>query len=96
MQGAVMPIRSNLSVLLARENLKRAQAGERPLNWHLVAQAAGVTHSALLKLVRNESTRIDFETIDRLMEYFGTDDVNDVLVRVPRDARVFPSPDSND
>ena len=85
MQGVTMPIRSNLSVLLARANLRRAEAGETPLNWHLVAQGAGVTHSALLKLVRGESSRIDFETIDRLMEFFGTNDVNDILSRVPRD-----------
>lgn len=83
MQGATtMPIRANLGVLLARENLKRAQAGEPPLNWHTVAQTAGVTHSALLKLVRGESGRIDFETIDRLMEFFQTNDLNDILVRV--------------
>lgn len=83
MQGVVtMPIRSNLSVLLARANLRRAEAGETPLNWHLVAQSAGVTHSALLKLVRGESTRIDFETIDKLMGFFETDDLNDILVRI--------------
>jgi DNA-binding Xre family transcriptional regulator len=82
MQGATMPIRSNLGVLMARKNLERAQAGETPLNWHTVAQGAGVTHSALLKLVRGESERIDFKTIDRLMEFFGTENLNDILVRV--------------
>lgn len=74
-------IRSNLNVLIARKNLERAQAGDPPLNWHLVAQSAGVTHSALLKLVRGESTRIDFDTIDKLMTFFGTSDLNDILVK---------------
>lgn len=84
-QGATMPIRSNLGVLLARKNLERAQSGEPPLNWHVIAQSAGVTHSALLKLVRGGSSRIDFDTIDRLMDYFDTNDLNDILTRAPKD-----------
>lgn len=86
MQGlTAMPIRCDLSVLLARENLKRAQSGEKPITWFHVAKATHLTHSALLKLARGESSRIDFDTIDRLMEFFGTEDVNDILRRAARD-----------
>lgn len=77
-----MPIRCNLNVLLARENLKRAQTNEKPLTWFHIAKETGLTHSALLKLARGDSSRIDFDTIDVLMRYFKTDDVNDILRRV--------------
>ena len=82
MQGMFMPIRCNLNVLLARENLKRAQAGEKPLTWFDVSKATKLTHSALLKLARGDSTRVDFETIDKLMIYFDTNDVDDIISRV--------------
>jgi DNA-binding Xre family transcriptional regulator len=82
MQGMSMPIRCNLNVLLARENLKRAQANEKPLTWFDVSKATKLTHSALLKLARGDSTRIDFDTIEKLMIYFDTNDVDDIISRV--------------
>lgn len=85
-QGLVsMPLRCDLNVLLARENLKRAQVGEKPLTWFHVAKETGLTHSALLKLARGESKRVDFDTIDLLMVFFKTEDVNDILRRVAGD-----------
>jgi len=78
-----MPMRCNLNVLLARENLKRAQSGEKPITWFDVSKSANLTHSALLKLARGESTRVDFETIEKLMIYFDTNDVDDIISRVP-------------
>lgn len=83
MQVATMPLRSNLNVLLARKNLERAQSGEKPLTWFDVAKAQKLTHSALLKLARGESTRVDFETIDKLMDYFQTNDLNEIFTRTP-------------
>lgn len=77
-----MPIRCNLNVLLARKNLKRAQAGEKLLTWFDVSKATKLTHSALLKLARGDSTRIDFDTIEKLMVYFETNDVDDIISRV--------------
>lgn len=82
MQGMSMPIRCNLNVLLARENLKRAQVNEKPLTWFDVSKATKLTHSALLKLARGDSTRIDFDTIEKLMIYFDTNDVDDIISRV--------------
>lgn len=82
MQGMTMPIRCNLNVLLARENLKRAQVNEKPLTWFDVSKATKLTHSALLKLARGDSTRIDFDTIEKLMIYFDTNDVDDIISRV--------------
>lgn len=82
MQGMSMPMRCNINVLLARENLKRAQAGEKPITWFDVSKATKLTHSALLKLARGDSTRIDFDTIEKLMIYFDTNDVDDIISRV--------------
>jgi len=82
MQGMSMPIRCNLNVLLARENLKRAKVNEKPLTWFDVSKATKLTHSALLKLARGDSTRIDFDTIEKLMIYFDTNDVDDIISRV--------------
>ena len=87
MQVVIMPLRSNLNVLLARRNLERAQTGEKPLTWFDVAKAKRLTHSALLKLARGESTRIDFETIDKLMDYFQTNDLNELFTRTSDDPR---------
>lgn len=82
MQGITkMPIRCNLNVLLAQANLRRAQSGEKPLTWFHISKETGLTHSALLKLARGDSSRIDFDTIDILMGFFQTDDVNDILRR---------------
>jgi putative transcriptional regulator len=83
MQGVSMPVRSRVKVLLAEQNLQRARAGQNPISVRAVAEATGITHSALVKLVNNQSTRIDFETIDKLMQFFGTDDINDILEYVP-------------
>jgi DNA-binding Xre family transcriptional regulator len=83
MLGMSMPIRCNINVLLARENLKRAELNEKPLTWFDVSKATKLTHSALLKLARGDSTRVDFETIDKLMDFFKTNDVDDIISRVP-------------
>ena len=74
-----MPIRSRVKVLLAERNLERARAGERAISVRQLSEATGITHSALVKLINNQTTRIDFETIDRLMQFFDTDDIRDIL-----------------
>lgn len=83
MQGSTMPIKSRVKVLLAERNLERARRGERSISVRGLAEATGIAHSALIKLVDNKSTRVDFETLDRLMRYFGTTDLDDILVYTP-------------
>ncbi len=83
MQGLSMPIRSRVKVLLAERNLERVRAGEHPISVRAIAEATGITHSALVKLVNNRTTRIDYETISKLMEFFGTQDIDDVLEYIP-------------
>jgi DNA-binding Xre family transcriptional regulator len=81
MQVELMPIRPRVNVLLAQHNLERAQAGEKPVSVRALAKATGIAHSSLVNLVNGKVARIDFETLDRLMKYFGTTDMNDVLGR---------------
>ena len=83
MQGFSMPIRSRVKVLMAERNLERARAGQKALSVRGLAEATGIAHSALVKLVDNKSTRVDFETLDRLMRYFGTRDLNEILEYQP-------------
>ncbi len=82
-----MPIRSRIKVLLAERNLDRARAGEKPISVRGVAEATGITHSALVKLVNGKSGMISFETMDKLMKFFGTTNLNDILEWVPDEER---------
>jgi DNA-binding Xre family transcriptional regulator len=77
-----MPIRCNVKVLLAQRNLERARKGERAISVRQLAEVTGIAESALLRLVNNKTSRIDYTTIDKLMAFFDTDNVNDILVRV--------------
>ncbi|MBM7844800.1 MULTISPECIES: helix-turn-helix domain-containing protein [Herpetosiphon] len=81
MQVSTMPIECNVRVLLAERNLERAKKGLSSISVRELARETHITHSALVKLVNGKSTRIDFETIDRLMEFFDTEDVNQILMR---------------
>jgi len=78
-----MPIQCVVNVLLARENVKRAEAGEQVLTNRELALRTGLAPSALNKLMNGESTRVDFDTLEKLMDFFGTYDLNDILVRIP-------------
>jgi DNA-binding Xre family transcriptional regulator len=82
MSELTMPIRCNVKVLLAQRNLERARKGERAISVRRLAEVTGIAESALLKLVNNKTSRIDYTTIDKLMAFFDTDNVNDILVRV--------------
>ncbi len=83
MEGLSMPIRSRVKILLAERNLERARAGERPISVRAIAEATGITHSALVKFVNNQSQMVAFDTLDKLMQFFGTADLDDILEYVP-------------
>lgn len=87
MQEMIMPVKSRIKVLMAERNLDRARAGERPISVRGLSEATGITHSALVKLVNGKSSMISFETIDKLMKFFGTKDLNEVLEYVPEEGR---------
>lgn len=81
MRVSTMPIKCNVRVLLAEHNVERAKQGQSLISIRELARETGITHSALVKLVNGKSTRIDFDTIDKLMAFFQTMDVNHILVR---------------
>jgi DNA-binding Xre family transcriptional regulator len=80
-----MPVRCTLKVLMARENLTRAQRGEPHLTFRTLAAATNVPLSSLSLLATGKTQRIDFKTIDRLCGYFQVG-VGDLLVRDPEPA----------
>lgn len=53
-------IECNLAVLLAKRKLKVSDA----------VKATGISQSTLLRLYHDRTTRIDFETIEKLCEFF--------------------------
>lgn len=87
MQGMNMPVKSRIKVLLAERNLDRARSGEKPISVRGLAEATGITHSALVKLVNGKSNMISFETLDKIMQFFGTKDLNEILEYVPPQER---------
>ncbi|KAB8144097.1 helix-turn-helix transcriptional regulator [Chloroflexia bacterium SDU3-3] len=78
-----MPIRSRVKVLLAERNLDRTRSGEELISVRRLSRETGITHSALVKLVNNQSERVDFETLDKLMRFFETTDIRDILEYTP-------------
>jgi DNA-binding Xre family transcriptional regulator len=69
-----------VGVLLAEHNVKRAERGEGPLSVRGLADATGISHSSLVNIVKDTQRRVDFDVLERLMRFFGTTDMNDVLV----------------
>ena len=87
-----MPIRCNLKVVIARENLRRAEARRPPVTMRALARDTGLALSVLSKLATNRSQRVDYKTIDKLCDYFGVG-VGELLVREPSQG---PVPAEND
>lgn len=78
-----MPLRANLQLLLAQVNVERAKRGEPPLSLRQLAQESGITPSVVSTLATGRTRRIDFDTIDRLLDYFNhyiQVDAGDLLV----------------
>ena len=77
-----MPIRCNLKLLIARENVRRVERGEPAVSMRRLAADTGLALSSLALLAANKPQRIDYKTIDALCSYFSVD-VGDLLERVP-------------
>lgn len=67
-----MPIACKLRVLHAKVNLKRAEQGQSPLSLRRLADESGVSLSVVAALNTGHSQRIDYATIDRLLNYFSS------------------------
>ena len=78
-----MTISCKLRLLLARVNVERAKQGKSPLSLRCLAKESGVSLSVLTALNTGRSQRIDYATIDHLLNYFSaymTVTTNDLLV----------------
>ncbi len=73
MQGASMPIRCTLRLVIARENVKRAQLGQAELTQSQVAKESGLEEAQISRLATGKQRRIDFDTLDKLCRYFKVD-----------------------
>ena len=82
-----MPFRSRVGILLYQRNRERAEAGQPLISLNAVAKATGIAYSALRALARNETGRIDFDTLDRLWTYFGVQSLDEILEHIPEPER---------
>lgn len=82
-----MPIRARIKVLLAEVNLQRTKDGQKPISVRQLAEETNITHSALVQLVNGKSKMVAFETLDKLMQFFGTDSLDRLLEYVPPSER---------
>jgi DNA-binding Xre family transcriptional regulator len=75
-------VRSRLRVVIATENLKRAEAGRPALTQQQIADETGLPLSVVNGLATNRAGRVDFKTLDKLCKYFKVPP-GDLLEYVP-------------
>ena len=66
-----MTVSCHLRILLARVNVERARQGEPALSLRRLAVESGVSLSVLAALNTGRNQRIDYATLDRLLNYFN-------------------------
>jgi DNA-binding Xre family transcriptional regulator len=71
-KGIFMTINCNLRILLAKVNVERAKQGKPILSLRQLEKETGVSLSVLATLNTRRSHRIDFITLDRLLNYFSS------------------------
>ena len=81
-----MPVSCHLRILLARLNVERAKEGKPTISLRRLSEESGVSLSVLVALHTGRSQRVDYGTIDRLLNYFSHSlhvSMNDLLVWEP-------------
>lgn len=66
-----MTVSCHLRILLAKVNVERARQGEPILSLRRLAVESGVSLSVLTALNTGRNQRIDYATLDRLLNYFN-------------------------
>lgn len=66
-----MTVSCHLRILLAKVNVERARQGEPILSLRRLAIESGVSLSVLTALNTGRNQRIDYATLDRLLNYFN-------------------------
>ena len=64
-------IRCRLGILLAQENLRRAEAGLPRLSQNELAAETKVAVAVVNRLATNNQHRVDYKTMDRLCRFFN-------------------------
>jgi DNA-binding Xre family transcriptional regulator len=78
-----VPVSCHLRILLARLNVERAKHRKPAVSLRRLAEESGVALSVLVALHTGRSQRIDYATLDRLLNYFNRFfrvSMNDLLV----------------
>lgn len=70
MQEQHRMIRSRLKLLIAERNLERLKSNQPQLTLQQIAREAGLAVSTINGLTTTRSSRIDFETLSALCNYF--------------------------
>jgi transcriptional regulator with XRE-family HTH domain len=72
MQTPVEDVALKLAVhkLVARENLRRAEAGDNPLTQQEISRGSGVSQAVISTILRRKATRLDLKTINGLCNFF--------------------------
>ena len=77
-----MTVSCHLRILLAKVNVERASQGKPVLSLRRLAAESGVSLSVLTALNTGRNQRIDYATVDRLLNYFNryfSVTINDLL-----------------
>lgn len=75
-------IKSRLQTLIDQRNIARLQAGQRVQSMRQLAKESGVPASVLGNLAEDKVKRMDFETLNKLCNFFNCTP-NDILVFTP-------------
>ncbi len=73
-----MPIRNRIRALMGERELQTGRRTTAKAIW----QATGITERTLSRLINNETTGVDFDTLERLCEYFNCQ-TGDILIWLP-------------
>lgn len=80
--GISVTVSCHLRILLAKVNVERANQGKPILSLRRLAAESGVSLSVLTALNTGRNQRIDYATLDRLLNYFNgyfSVTINDLL-----------------
>lgn len=66
-----MAIKLIVHIVIARENLRRAEQGKAPLTQQEIARGSGVSQPVISTLMSDKVTRIDLKTLNGLCNFFG-------------------------
>lgn len=76
-----MAVRSCVHLLYEAYNQDRLVRGYYPISIKTLAYQANIAPSSLYNFIENRTKRVDYETVEKIMEFFDVYDMNLVFVR---------------